>query len=58
MTDVWSGETLLMTTNSSVNRNLPSAINNWNCFSKSLLTKKVIKTIFLHDQMSYEYDLK
>ena len=42
MTDVWSGETLLMTTNSSVNRNLPSAINNWNCFSKSLLTKKVI----------------
>ena len=41
-----------MTTNSAVNRNLVSVINDWNDSSKCFY--ELIKSyIFLHDQMSY-----
>ena len=55
MTPFWSVIALLyqMTTNSAVNKNLTSVINNWNHSSKNLYTNKVIKAIFLHDQISY-----
>ena len=47
-----------MTTNSAVNRNLTSVINNWNYSSKVYRLIKSYIFIFLHGQMSCQYDLK
>ena len=44
--------TVQMTKNSAVNRNLASAINNWNNCSKCFYELKK-SCIFLHDQISY-----
>ena len=45
------------TTNCAENRNLASVINNWNDSSKCFY-ELIMSYLFLHDQISYKYDLR